>query len=262
VIPKPAQYLLRFDDLCPTISSERWGKFRQLIEEFNVHPILAVVPDNRDSDLERSPYDPNFWPELRKMEAAGAVIAVHGYQHLCHGRGSSLLGIHRQSEFAGVNLETQREWIHEGLRILREKGLKPRLWIAPRHGFDRNTLRALSDAGLDCISDGFARIPHRRHGVTWIPQQLWSPVVKSEGLWTICIHPYAARSSEIDGLRRFLQYHGGECTSFDRVLKDFRPKPLGLSERLYERIALWRVQRRHRLRRQHRHIGKSRRSSS
>lgn len=260
MIPKPAQYLIRFDDLCPTIPPERWGKFRELIEKFNVRPILAVVPDNQDSDLERSPYDPGFWPELCRMEAAGAVIAVHGYQHLCHSRGSSLLGLHRLSEFAGVDFETQREWIGDGFRILREKGLNPRLWIAPRHGFDRNTLRALSDAGVDCICDGFARVPYRRHGLTWIPQQLWFPVVKSEGVWTICIHPYTARSSEIDGLRRFLQHHGGQCTSFDRVLKDFRPKPLGLGERLYERIALWRVQRRQR-RRRHRHSGRTHKSA-
>ncbi len=249
MIPKPAQYLLRFDDLCPTVSSERWGRLRQVIEEFNIRPILAVVPDNRDSELQRSPCDPGFWPELCRMEAAGAVIAVHGYQHLCHSRGTSLLGIHRQSEFAGVDLETQREWIVDGFRILREKGLSPRLWIAPRHGFDRNTLRALSDAGVNYICDGFARIPYRRDGLTWIPQQLWSPVVKSEGLWTICIHPYAARPSDIDGLRRFLRHHGDQFTSFDRVLSDFRPRPLGLGERLYDRIALWKVQRRHRRRR-------------
>jgi predicted deacetylase len=188
------------------------------------------------------------------------VIAVHGYQHLCLSRGPSLLGIHRQSEFAGVDLETQREWIGEGLRILREKGLNPRLWIAPRHGFDRNTLSALSDAGMNVICDGFARVPHRRDGLTWIPQQLWSPVFRSSGLWTVCIHPYAARSSEVDTLRRFLRHHGGQFTSFDRVIIDFDFKPLALSERLYERIALWRVQRRQR-RRRSRHSARSRKST-
>jgi uncharacterized circularly permuted ATP-grasp superfamily protein len=37
---------------------------------------------------------------------------------------------------------------------------------------------------------------YRRHGITWIPQQLWRPVVKSRGLWPICIHPYAASSND------------------------------------------------------------------
>lgn len=246
MIPKPAQYLLRFDDLCPTVPRARWESFRNVVEEFRIKPILAVIPDNQDETMEHGPYDPAFWDQMREMEGAGAAIAVHGYQHIWRSQGKSLLGIHRRSEFAGVDLRTQREWIDAGFRILREKGLHPRLWIAPRHGFDRNTLRALSEAGVQYISDGFARIPFRRYGVTWIPQQLWSPVVKSKGLWTICIHPYAAHASEAEQLRRFIGRHGSQFTSFDRVVMEFDSGALGLSERIYAQLALWRVRRRRR----------------
>lgn len=258
MIPSPAQYLLRFDDLCPTVPPTRWEPFHKLIEKFGVCPILAVVPDNQDSELDRSPYDPAFWDRLRAMEAAGATIAVHGYQHLCYGQGKSLLGLHRKTEFAGVDFKTQREWIGTGFRILRERNLDPRLWVAPRHGFDRNTLRALSDHGVKYISDGFARVPYRRFGITWIPQQLWAPVVKSKGLWTICIHPYATKASDIERLEWFLEDHGHRFTSFDRVLQEFEAGPLGLRERLYEGIALWRIQRRHRRRRNKRQRSQSR----
>lgn len=55
MIPKPAQYLLRFDDLCPTVSRARWERFLPLIEEFGIRPILAVIPDNLDHSLELSP---------------------------------------------------------------------------------------------------------------------------------------------------------------------------------------------------------------
>jgi predicted deacetylase len=250
LIPKPAQYLLRFDDLCPTLPRERWDEFRKLIDEFGVRPILAVVPANQDRDLERAPCNPAFWAEVRAMEAAGATIAMHGYRHVCRSKGKSLLNIHRRSEFAGVDLATQREWIQAGLKILHDQGLNPRLWVAPRHGFDRNTLRAMGEAGVEFISDGLARIPHRRYGITWIPQQLWAPVVKSKGLWTICIHPWAARGAEIESLRSFLRNHASQFTSFDRVVKEFDAKPLGLAERIHERVALWRIQRRNRQRRQ------------
>ena len=30
MIPAPAQYLLRFDDLCPTIRRNRWEQYRKL----------------------------------------------------------------------------------------------------------------------------------------------------------------------------------------------------------------------------------------
>ncbi len=197
----------------------------------------------------RSPYDPRFWDQMREMEAAGATIAVHGYQHRCVALAESLLGLDRRSEFAGVDPDTQRAWIRAGFAILRERGLDPQLWIAPRHGFDRNTLGALEAEGVEYISDGFARVPHRRHGVIWIPQQLWSPVAKSKGLWTICIHPHAAEDMDVERLRWFLKGHWPQFISFDRVVKEFEGQALGASERIYERLALWRVQRR---RRQHR----------
>jgi hypothetical protein len=253
VIPRPAQYLLRFDDLCPTISPARWEQWRKLVEEFGIQPILAVVPNNKDRDLFHARPDPLFWSNLKEMESAGAAIAVHGYRHLCRSRARNLLNLHRKTEFAGVDLNTQREWIRAGFQILRENGLDPRLWVAPRHGFDRNTLRALRDLGIEHLSDGFARLPHRRFGVTWIPQQLWSPVAKASGLWTICIHPNAAASSECQRLRSFLESHAPQFTSFDRVVKEFSASRLGWNERIYERIALWRVQRRFRRRRRKNH---------
>jgi hypothetical protein len=242
MIPKPAQYLLRFDDLCPTISAERWEQCRRLVEEFGIQPILAVVPDNADSDLDQAAYDPSFWTCLRKMEAAGAAIGVHGYRHLCCSRGGSLLNLHQETEFAGVDFETQCRWIQAGFTILREKGLNPRLWVAPRHGFDRNTLRALRESGVEHISDGFARRPFRRGGLTWIPQQLWAPVPKSMGLWTICIHPGTADAAGMVRVRSFLETHAAAFTSFDRVLKECSSGSLGLGEGMYERVTLWRAQ--------------------
>jgi predicted deacetylase len=185
MIPRPAQYFLRCDDLCPTASRQRWQRFLSLIEEFGIQPILAVVPENRDPILQLSPPDPEFWKRIRALEASGASIGLHGYRHLAKSRGRSLLALHRTTEFAGVPEDTQRQWIHAGLEILRGHGLNPRIWVAPRHGFDAPTLRALLQEGIDVLSDGFARVPHRRGGMIWIPQQLWEPAEKSQGLWTI-----------------------------------------------------------------------------
>lgn len=242
MIPKPAQYLLRFDDLCPTIKPVGWERCVKLIEEFEIRPILAIVPENRDPHLENSLADPEFWATLRTMESAGSTAAVHGYRHLCHSLGNSMLKLHPETEFAGVDFATQKRWIREGFRILEDQGLHPRLWVAPRHGFDRNTLQALRSVGVDHISDGFARFPHRCHGLTWIPQQLWGPVQKSKGLWTICIHPHSIEVSDFEALRRFLENHRDQVTSFDRVVREFEPKRLGLWETIFYRITLARIQ--------------------
>ena len=129
-----AEYLLRFDDLCPMMDRGKWQRFLPLLERFGVRPILAVVPDNRDPELQVAPEDPAFWDQMRDLQTAGASIALHGYQHLCMAEGRGLVPLHRLTEFAGAPLETQREWVRVGLRILRGHGLEARVWAAPRHG--------------------------------------------------------------------------------------------------------------------------------
>jgi predicted deacetylase len=240
-LPRPAQYLLRIDDLCPTVHAERWSRLRTLVEQYAIRPILAVVPDNHDPDLDASPPDPIFWDSMRTMQAAGAAIAMHGFTHVCDMHGKSLIPSHRMSEFAGATLEAQRDRIARGHAILRSQGLSPRLFVAPRHGFDRNTLHALCEQGIAFLSDGFARIPFARFGVTWIPMQLWSPVVRTAGLWTICIHPNTADDACAENLRRFLNEHAPRFTSFDQVTAEFAPEPLCARERALELIAAARL---------------------
>jgi predicted deacetylase len=241
LVPKPAQYLLRFDDLCPTVLRRRWEPFLPLIDEFGIKPILAVIPDNRDRELDRDDPDPEFWARMQAMQAAGATIAMHGYQHSCNSEGKSLVPLHRHSEFAGRSALTQQQWIESGLQILRGYGLEPRIWVAPRHGFDLNTLAALKWVGIKMLSDGFARVPFQRGGVIWIPQQLWEPVEKSAGVWTICIHPNTAREEKVEQLRRFLRVYRAQFTSVDRLIEELMPEELSVSERIYEMLALWKV---------------------
>ena len=92
------------------------------------------------------------------------------------------------------------------------------------------------------ISDGFARLPFMRAGITWIPQQFWAPAAKSKGLWTICIHSNTAPDSFVGQLRVFLSHHARQFTSVDRVLSEFKPEDLSLTERAYEAFALRRFQ--------------------
>lgn len=239
--PKPAQYLIRFDDVCPTMSKERFDRFLSILAHYSVHPILAIVPDNRDPELMVQPPDPEFWDRMRALEKQGATIAMHGYQHHCTSGGHSLLPLHERTEFAGVPEITQHTWIRIGLQILRNHRLSTRLFVAPRHGFDQATLRALSSEGLTFLSDGFATRPFTREGVVWIPQQLWEPVHRESGLWTICIHTNTAEAPLEQTLKRFLQGSSSQFTSFDRVLQEYRPEPLGWSEELAAKMAQIRV---------------------
>jgi predicted deacetylase len=225
-----AQYLIRFDDFCPTMLHDRAERFLSLISRYGVHPILAVIPDNRDPELNLQPADPEFWTRMRSLEQAGATIAMHGFRHLCISTGKSILGLHKESEFAGVDEIQQRQWIRCGLGILREHGLSPRLFVAPRHGFDSCTLSALAWEGLGILSDGFAHRPFMREDVMWIPQQLWEPVPKTSGLWTICIHTNTATTALEEKLEKFLAVNAPHFTDFNRIIEDIQPDQLHWTE--------------------------------
>lgn len=230
--PRPAQYLLRVDDLCPTVDADRWRSLAALIAEFAIDPLLAVVSDNRDPDLMRSEADPAFWDQMRAMAARGATIGLHGYRHLRHSRNGGILGLARHTEFAGVAEEMQRQWIASGIEILRAQGLNPAVWVAPRHGFDAATLRALPHCGIRAISDGFARLPHSHAGLLYIPQQLWAGVDKAVGVWTICVHPNTMSDAELAALRGFLRLHAARFTSFERVAAEYMETILSPGEKL------------------------------
>ncbi|WP_420236318.1 lipid II flippase MurJ [Telmatobacter bradus] len=237
-----ARYLLRLDDLCPTMKRERWQRFEQLIEAFGLQPILAVVPDNQDPDLECDSADPDFWPKMRTLEARGASIALHGLRHLPVGHGGGLLPLHQQTEFAGVEAETQFYWVGEGLHLLREHGLNPRLWVAPRHGSDQATLAALRAHGIEVVSDGFSQTPYRRMGLIWLPQQLWEPVVKQEGVWTICMHPNTATDAQMERLQSFVQEHAAQFVGIEAALMLFPPHAFGWQDLFTEKKRLVRIQ--------------------
>lgn len=242
---RSARYLLRIDDLCPTMDRVRWRAVRNMIEVAGIHPILAIVPMNRDPELIRDASDPSFWEQMRDMERNGASIALHGLDHVCSSRGRSLIPLHRQSEFAGRSIDDQQARIASGLHILHERGLLPQLFVAPRHGFDRNTLLALRNCRLTSLCDGFHSAPGVHGGVTWIPQQLWAPVSRKAGLWTFCLHPNTVE--DLEPWRSFVYTHKEQFTCFDEVIED-RQQPLNFIERVMARIRLNRCRIRNRLR--------------
>jgi hypothetical protein len=121
--------------------------------------------------------------------------------------------------------------------------------VAPRHGFDGVTLRALKEEGIGLISDGLTRTPFIRGGHTWIPQQLWAPEKKERGVWTILLHANTAPDALIRELEAFVEAHSAQFTSADRLVAEFVFAELGLAERLQEKWALLRLRQRQRLRR-------------
>ena len=75
-----ANYLVRFDDICPTMNWEAWEQVENVLVSEGIRPMLAVVPDNRDENLEFGQENEHFWSKVRDWQKMGWSIAVHGYQ--------------------------------------------------------------------------------------------------------------------------------------------------------------------------------------
>jgi len=147
------------------------------------------VPQNEDPQLQYSSYDPYFWDKARKWKEKGWHIALHGSTHKYISKKKGLVPINSYSEFAGVDIDIQRKKIQTGYSILCSQGLKPTLWCAPAHTFDRNTLNALKEfTDIRIVTDGIAYYPYNKYDFFWLPQQLWAFEYRKRGIWTICLH--------------------------------------------------------------------------
>ncbi len=197
-----AKYLIRFDDICPTMNWDIWKQVEAVLTRYQVKPILAVVPDNRDHKLQVSPARLDFWEWVREKQEAGWTIGLHGYQHLYETRDAGLLGLNRRSEFAGLPLEAQREKVSNAVKILHQHGVRPQVFVAPAHSFDLTTLVALRESGIGTISDGFFLKPQRWLDMVWIPQQMWKLRRMPFGVWTVCYHHNRMRPVDIERFAR------------------------------------------------------------
>jgi peptidoglycan/xylan/chitin deacetylase (PgdA/CDA1 family) len=238
-------YLLRFDDFCPTMKWSNWECIEAILNDNDIRPIVAVIPDNRDAGLHFEPANPKYWDSVRRWQAAGWTIGLHGFQHTYVTRHAGLYSHTKASEFAGLPLSEQRDKLQRAVAILRDQGIHSNLWIAPGHSFDETTVRVLSEVGITSISDGFTISPYTdKHGIFWIPQQLSEHHIfdssngkpfepKPPGVWTICSHPNAWTMNDIERFRRGIVRFRGLIRTVEEVQAAYQGRHRDWPDRLH-----------------------------
>jgi predicted deacetylase len=219
-------YLIRFDDMCPTLNWPVWRDLEAIMAEAGVRPLLAVVPDNQDPKLRIAPADARFWDYVRTWQGRGWDIALHGYQHLYVTAEAGIIGLNRRSEFAGLPIGQQEEKLRRGLEIFRREGIHTHTWIAPAHSFDATTLTLLPQFGIHTISDGYSRHPYvTPDGLLWIPQQLWERFLpRPRGVWTVCIHIDDWTAQHVERFRKNIEQFGNQVASLGEVEGEYRER--------------------------------------
>lgn len=208
------QYFFRIDDVCPAMNWDNFNVLEKIFLNYNIKPIIGVIPDNRDHKLNWGTVDENFWESIKKLEKKGWIVAQHGYQHYYENCNGGIVKINKKSEFAGLSFDEQYRKIKQGQEIfLKNLGHISRWWMAPAHSFDAVTCQVLRELGFKNVTDGIGIYPFLAYGLFWLPQQLWRPRRKLFGVWTICLHPNTILLEEVSQLEKFIHKNLSACSN-------------------------------------------------
>jgi predicted deacetylase len=216
---KKINYLVRLDDACDTMDAYKWQKIEDILDKYNIKPMVAIIPNNQDRSLMIDKEDAFFWDKAYNWQKKDWAIALHGFDHVYVTQDGGINPVHKRSEFAGLSLKKQEEKLVKGFEILQAKKLNANYFVAPSHTFDDNTLEALyAKTTIRKISDTIARVPYKKGEFTFFPQQFgYFRAVSLSGYWTFCFHPNGMKSDEFDVLEMFIKKHQDKFISFDMV---------------------------------------------
>lgn len=229
-----AKYIIRLDDACPTMDILKWNKIEKLLDKYKIKPIVAVIPDNKDITLEVDKYDLCFWDKVKRWEKKEWTIALHGYQHLYQTNKYGIIRINKKSEFTGLSLKEQKYKLKKAIKIFKEKEIIPKIWVAPGHNFDENTLVALkAESNIRFISDGIALKSYYDMNFYWIPQQFWRFRRMPFGIYTFCIHPNTISNVAFDNMKKFIENNNRSFITFDDISFSIYKKSKDLLDKIF-----------------------------
>jgi predicted deacetylase len=205
-------FIMRLDDACEKRNIKKWNRMEELLDEYGIKPIVGIIPNCQDKDMEKYPIDLEFWYRAANWQDKGWLIALHGYSHVFYSNSGGLNPVNSYSEFAGVSVEEQKEKIKAGVEVLEVHGLNPKIFFAPAHTYDDNTIEALKVySNIRIISDTIANdIYCGRDGLTYIPQQSGRVRELPFKTVTFCYHPNIMQDADFELLETFLKRHKGK----------------------------------------------------
>lgn len=211
------KYFFRLDDIAQNMNWENFNLVVEIFRKNNIKPLIAVIPNVRDQKLLNYPFKADFWQTIRELRSSGWTIAQHGYQHLSDGNGG-ILKIHKSGEFGGIDFNDQENMINSGRKIMEIQELFPDVFVAPRHSFDKNTVKALEQSGFHFISDGIALWPFKKWGLVWLPQILWRPRKGMIGLVTVALHTNTMSREDLKNLENFIALNRQKLGDFSELI--------------------------------------------
>lgn len=230
-------YLIRLDDACSYCDVGKWQQMEKLLDKYGIKPIVAIIPNCRDPLITKKYSEINvFWDKAREWQEKGWTIALHGYDHVYlnyHAKGIN--PINNFSEFTGLSINEQKIKIRNGLNIFEKQGLRAKVFVAPGHSFDENSLLALKEeSDIRIISDTIAHDIYYRDGFYFIPQQCGAFRKLPFSIITACYHPNAMNEISFDKLELFINKNYNIFTDIDSIVLNKRS--LDIRDKIYRSI--------------------------
>lgn len=228
-------YILRLDDAAEHMNIQNWEKIEKLLDDFLIRPIVGIIPDVHDPDLLIYEKCPCFWEKAKEWESKGWSIAMHGYNHVYVTSCGGINPVNNRSEFAGLALKEQKTKIHNGYSIFLSHNLIPKIFFAPSHTFDLNTLIALKEeTPIRIVSDTIANDLYYENDLYFIPQQSGRVRKLPLRLITFCYHPNTMTNDDFEKLYKFISNNHKLFCSADSIRYNKRQR--NIIDKLLKRI--------------------------
>jgi predicted deacetylase len=209
-------YVIRLDDASEYMDVEKWARIENLLDRHSIKPIVGIIPNNQDENLVNEyEKDPEFWNKAKVWQTKKWAIALHGYTHVYASNSGGINPVNFQSEFAGLTLEEQKKKISNGIKVFKKHELDTKIFFAPSHTFDLNTLEALRmESDIRVISDTVANNIYKMREFHFIPQQSGRVRKLPFKVTTFCYHPNTMNEQDFKMLEYFIKKYKDEFVSF------------------------------------------------
>lgn len=217
---------MRLDDASDYMDLEKWIRIETILDKYEIKPIFGIIPKNQDEALVlKYKQNPNFWSLMHDWIEKGWTPAMHGYEHKYVTQNGGINPVNKRSEFAGLPYREQALKIKQGYQILVEHGIKPEIFFAPSHTFDKNTLEAIkTETPIRIICDTVAWDVYKDGDFWFIPQQSGRVRKLPFRTVTFCYHPNTMNEDAYKKLEDFIKTR-------KKVFIDFTKKKLKMNNK-------------------------------
>jgi hypothetical protein len=158
------QAVIRLEDVSVHIPPARLTKVINYLHSRRIPFTMGVIPAQRmkDGSIVELSDRPDFVRVLRYAQDHGGTIVLHGYHHTFgSGEDYEFWDEKRHAPIAGETWDMYAHSVEDGIRILRNNGIEPRLWETPHY--------AASPLAYQVFSHYFSHTIENRKPVPWLP---------------------------------------------------------------------------------------------